>query len=99
MIEVSIVIPTYLRPDMITRAVNTCLAQEAVDVPFEIVVVDNDPAGSAQPTIAALAENSAVPIRYVAETRPGISHARNTGVASAAGRYIAFLDDDEEAEP
>ncbi len=99
MIEVSIIIPTYLRPDMITRAVNTCLAQEGVDVPFEIVVVDNDPAGSAEPTIAALAENSAVPIRYVAETRPGISHARNTGVASAAGRYIAFLDDDEEAEP
>jgi hypothetical protein len=33
-----------------------------------------------------------VPIRYVLEARPGISHARNTGVASAAGRYVAFGD-------
>ncbi len=97
--DVSIIIPSYLRPEMVARAVNSCLAQEGVDVPFEIVVVDNDPAGSARPVIAALAANSAVPIRYVGESRPGISHARNTGVAAAAGRYVAFLDDDEEADP
>jgi succinoglycan biosynthesis protein ExoM len=36
-----------------------------------------------------------VPIRYVNEKRPGISHARNTGVAEAHGRFLAFLDDDE----
>jgi glycosyltransferase involved in cell wall biosynthesis len=99
MVEVSIIIPSYLRPEMVARAVNSCVAQAGVDVPFEVVVVDNDPAGSAQPVIAALAAKSAVPIRYVGESRPGISHARNTGIANAAGRYIAFLDDDEEADP
>lgn len=99
MIEISIIIPSYLRQEMVARAVGSCIAQQGVDVPFEIVVVDNDPAGSARPVIEDLAETSAVPIRYVGEKRPGISRARNTGVASAAGRYIAFLDDDEEADP
>jgi succinoglycan biosynthesis protein ExoM len=99
MTEVSIVIPSYLRPEMVARAVASCVAQQGVDAPFEVVVVDNDPAGSARSVIDALSRNSAVPIRYIAESRPGISHARNTGVAQGAGRYIAFLDDDEEADP
>jgi glycosyltransferase involved in cell wall biosynthesis len=99
MVEISVVVPTYLRPDMLARAIASCLAQEDLDVPFEIVVVDNDPAGSARPQVEEMVRQSAVPIRYVGEPRPGISHARNTGVASAAGRYIAWLDDDEEATP
>ncbi|MGE5272129.1 MAG: glycosyltransferase family 2 protein [Thiohalocapsa sp.] len=99
MTEISIVIPSYRRPDMLERAVDSCLAQQGVDVPFEIVVVDNDPAGSARPVIERLAARSAVPVRYLAEPRPGISHARNTGIANAAGRHLAFMDDDEEADP
>ncbi len=100
MIETSIVIPSYRRPDGLKKAVLSCLAQEGMAAaPFEIVVVDNDPEGSALAVTTALAGGNAVPIRYVAEPRPGISHARNTGVASATGRYLAFLDDDEFAEP
>jgi succinoglycan biosynthesis protein ExoM len=45
------------------------------------------------------AEYGAIPVHYVVEDRPGISHARNTGLAHAAGRYVAFIDDDEEAAP
>jgi succinoglycan biosynthesis protein ExoM len=47
----------------------------------------------------AMAARSHVPIRFVPELRPGISHARNTCIARAAGRCLALLDDDEEAEP
>jgi succinoglycan biosynthesis protein ExoM len=99
MIEVSIVIPTYRRPDMLVRVVESCVAQRGVDVPFEIILVDNDPAGSARPIVEELAKSTSIPIRYIPETRPGISHARNTGVAATAGKYVAFLDDDEEADP
>src|SRR5205085_3629016 len=98
MIAVSIVIPTYRRPDMLRTAVDSCLAQRGVTATFEIIVVDNDAAGSARATVDGLAADSAVPIRYVLEDKPGISHARNTGVRHAPGRYLAFLDDDEEAE-
>jgi len=99
MIETTIVIPSYRRPDDLARAIASVLAQQGVAAPYEILVVDNDPEGSAAPVAERLAANSPVPIRYVLEERPGISHARNTGVAHAAGRYLAFLDDDEEAEP
>jgi glycosyltransferase involved in cell wall biosynthesis len=97
-IETSVVIPTYRRPADLARAIASVLAQRGVTTSFEIVVIDNDPDGSARPLVDRLAAESPVPIRYVHETRPGISHARNTGVASATGRYLAFLDDDEEAD-
>ena len=99
MIDTSVIIPTYRRPEELARAIDSVLAQQGVQTIFEIVVVDNDPDASAQPIVRAIAAQSSVPIRYFHEMRPGISHARNTGVAHAAGRYIAFLDDDEEAEP
>jgi glycosyltransferase involved in cell wall biosynthesis len=99
MIETSVVIPSYRRPDDLARAIGSVLAQEGVDGACEIVVIDNDPDGSAAATAARMAAASAVPVRYVREPRPGISHARNTGVRHAAGRYLAFLDDDEVVEP
>ena len=95
MIETSIVIPSYRRPDDLARAIDSVRRQEGVENGYEIVVVDNDPQGSAAPVAERMAEHSPIPIRYVLEARPGISHARNTGVAEAAGRYLAFLDDDE----
>jgi len=49
MVEISVLIPTYLRPDMLRRSIDSCLAQQGVEVPFEIVVVDNDPHESARP--------------------------------------------------
>src|SRR5579863_4056039 len=99
MVDTSVVIPTYRRPEDLARAIGSVLAQAGVSASVEIVVVDNDPDGSAQPTVEAIAARSGLPIRYVHERRPGISHARNTGVAQAAGRYLAFLDDDEVADP
>jgi succinoglycan biosynthesis protein ExoM len=99
MLEISVLIPTYLRPVMLRRAIESCLAQQGLKARFEVVVVDNDPNGSARPLVDEMAAVAAVPIRYVPEPRAGISHARNTAVASAAGRYIAWLDDDEEATP
>jgi succinoglycan biosynthesis protein ExoM len=99
MIETTIVIPSYRRPELLARSVRGCLAQRGVEFSFEIVVVDNDPAGSAEPIVREIAATASARIRYVNERRPGISHARNTGVAAAAGRYLVFLDDDEEPAP
>jgi succinoglycan biosynthesis protein ExoM len=99
MIETSIVIPSYRRSEDLARAIDSVLAQEDVAAPFEILVIDNDPDGSAKPVVQAKAGNDRVLVRYVHEPRPGISHARNTGVEHAAGRYLAFLDDDEQADP
>jgi glycosyltransferase involved in cell wall biosynthesis len=99
MIEISVVIPSFRRPVELRRAIASVLLQQGLAAPIEIVVVDNDPGETARPVVASLAAANPVPIRYVPEPRPGISHARNAGVARAAGRYLAFLDDDEEADP
>lgn len=96
--QVSIVIPTCNRNELLVHAVRSSLQQrEAIPAELEVIVVDNSAEGSAQGTIA---EHFSEPcVRYIHEPRPGVSHARNTGVASATGRYVAFLDDDEKATP
>jgi succinoglycan biosynthesis protein ExoM len=99
MIETTVVIPSYRRPDDLARAIDGVLAQQGVEGAFEILVVDNDPLGSALPVAEGKAATSEISIRYVLEARPGISHARNTGVAQAGGGYLAFLDDDEVVGP
>ena len=99
MIDISIVIPTYRRPELLAATLASCQAQQGVAAErVEIVVVDNDPAQSARAAVDAVGPGAAA-LRYVAEPRPGISYARNTGVTEAAGRYIGFIDDDEEAAP
>lgn len=95
--SVSVLIPTFRRPEGLARAVASVLAQTRL--PDEIVIVDNDPAASARAQASQLAEGSPVAIRHVHEPRPGVANARNTGFATATGRFIAQLDDDEAAKP
>jgi glycosyltransferase involved in cell wall biosynthesis len=96
---VSIVIPTYKRPQDIIRALKSVEA-EAIALPLcEIVVTDNDPAASAKDVVAEFMAETKADISYIHEPNPGVSNARNTALKNARGRYIAFLDDDMEAMP
>lgn len=94
---VSVIIPTLRRPRALATAVRSVFAQTGVDAPIEIVVVDNNPAGSAADTIAMLAAQSPYPFKAVAAPKAGVASARNAGWAAASHGLIAFLDDDEEA--
>jgi len=69
------------------------LAQTSV-APFEVVLVDNDPEGSALSVLRALDDPRVV---IVHEPRAGVANARNAGLRVARGELIAFLDDDEIA--
>ncbi len=96
--DVSIIIPTFRRPDLLRAALESCLGQVGVDpAEVEIVVVDNCAQGSARQAVAALAATSPAELVYVHEPRSGISHARNAGLAAARGAFVAFIDDDEVA--
>ena len=98
MVGVSIIVPTFRRTESLRRTLASCLRQEGVDAAtVEIVVVDNCPQGSAGETVSVVANGAAMPIRYVHETRAGVSHARNAGVRNARAPLLVFLDDDEEA--
>ena len=95
---ISIIIPTQRRPGPLTTAARSAFAQGGIDPgDVELVVVDNDAAGSAAGTVEALRAEAPFALRYVHEPKAGVANARNAGVAAATGALIAFLDDDEEA--
>ncbi len=99
-VQVSIVVPTFRREHLLPRLLQRCAAQEGLSPDsFEIVVVDNTPESTARVIVTNLAARAPARIRYVHEPRPGISHARNRGIAEAEGELVAFIDDDEIPSP
>lgn len=90
----SVAIPTFRRPGMLGECLDSLLPQLQDGV--ELLVVDNDPAGSARATVERYAEPR---LRYVHEPRPGVVQARNRAVAESAGQHLGFIDDDEIARP
>jgi glycosyltransferase involved in cell wall biosynthesis len=95
--SVSVVIPTRNRWTLLSaRALRSALGQEDVDV--EVVVVDD---GSTDETPARLADlrDPRVTALRGGEGGSGVAHARNLGIESAGGEWIAFLDDDDVWSP
>lgn len=89
---VSVVIPTHGRPDLVGRAVQSCLAQTLRDIEV-LVILDGPDKG----TVDALAQIRDPRLRVeVLEKNQGPSAARNRGVELAGGEWVAFLDDDDE---
>lgn len=95
----SVVICTRDRAERLGGCLDAVLGQEYPD--FEVIVVDNAPAGDAVAELVQRhreAGTGGVALRHVVEQRPGLSWARNTGLAVASGRIIAYLDDDEHPD-
>ena len=92
---VTAVIPTYNRPSLVVRAVKTALTQTHTNM--EVVVVLDGPEDSTSKALGAIADP-----RIQIVTLPqhqGACGARNAGVQTAKGEWIAFLDDDDEWLP
>jgi len=94
---ISIVIPTFQRPDGIKTALNSILIQNPGNHPLEIVVADNDPSGSARLYIEDFAKSCQYDVTYIHVPQPGVSNARNGALEHVRGRFIIFLDDDMQA--
>lgn len=97
----SVVIPTYKRPKMIARAVNSVLKQTYPNIEI-IVVDDNDPSFSERHTTEIVMNQfiNNPKVRYLKHNKnKNGSAARNTGWKAAIGNYITFLDDDDEIAP
>ena len=89
---------TYRRTDWLPPLLTELAAQAGDVVPrADVVVVDNDPEGSAADVVRAFADRG---IRYAHEPAPGISAARNRALdEAAAAEVLVFLDDDELPGP
>lgn len=90
---ISIVIPTFRRPDMLAIILPNIIAQ-IIHTSCEIIVVDNCPDGSAKNTVTKHSKKTQQ-LNYIHQPKPGVVHARNAGIDAATGTYILFLDDDE----
>lgn len=89
--KVSVVIPTYNRPELLPKAVRSVLAQTFED--FEIIIVDDGLKERAGKVVATFSDPR---IRYIQhEVNKGCAGAKNTGARNAKGEYVAFLDDDD----
>jgi glycosyltransferase involved in cell wall biosynthesis len=92
---VSIVIPTYRRPDLLRRCLEALLRQEYPVERLEVVVVEDDGPGSAERVVNELRDAGAtVALRYAWVAPSGPGAARNVGWRQARGEVIAFTDDD-----
>jgi glycosyltransferase involved in cell wall biosynthesis len=88
---ISIVIPTIVtRTDALRRCIE-CI--EELDYPnYEVLLVDNRRLLPESDPLPGLVDGKA--LRVIRESRPGVSAARNAGVANADSDVIAFVDDD-----
>jgi glucosyl-dolichyl phosphate glucuronosyltransferase len=96
--DVTVVVPTFNRQELLARTLETLLQQQAGSVRYEILVIDNNSSDGTRAVVETFTNRAPV-VRYVFESRTGVSHARNAGTAAARAPLIAFIDDDVEADP
>jgi succinoglycan biosynthesis protein ExoM len=99
-LRLTIAVLTFRRPDDLWHVLPLLVEQASVNaapgLAIRILVVDNDPAGSAAERVHSFASRAATAIGYVNETTPGISAARNRALSeSVDSRLLVFIDDDE----
>jgi glycosyltransferase involved in cell wall biosynthesis len=94
----SIIICTYNRASYLQDTLESLFDTDADHENFEIIIVDNNSTDRTKEITRAAAQNNPqFDIRYCSETRQGLSHARNRGVAEASAPVLLFLDDDISA--
>lgn len=93
--EISVIIPTYNRANVLERAVQSVLLQQ--DCEFELIVVDDGSTDNTQEVLKNYKDQGVVRV-FKTENR-GVSAARNYAVEQAKGGWIGFLDSDDEWLP
>jgi len=92
----SIIIPTYNRGKLLPKAIESVLNQDCND--WELIVVNDGSTDNTKNIIEKLCENDQR-IKYVYQDNQERSAARNKGIENSKGKYICFLDSDDEYLP
>lgn len=95
-IKVSVLMLTYNRENLISRAIDSILQQTHSN--FEFIIVDNGSSDKSGQIADEYAQKDSR-IRVIHRAKGTISAGRNTALDAAQGDYIAFIDDDDWTEP
>ena len=93
---VSVIIPVYERPELLKKTLNSI--REKDQFRYEIIVIDDGSISSSQIS-SVVRESKHALCRYVYQKNSGAPNARNHGLSLANGKYIKFLDSDDELYP
>jgi glucosyl-dolichyl phosphate glucuronosyltransferase len=98
--RISVVICTYNRAHSLGKTLESVVVQSVPsDIEWEIIVVDNNSSDQTREIVESFQSRYPERMRYAFEGRQGVSNARNTGVRESRGQIVAFIDDDETADP
>jgi glycosyltransferase involved in cell wall biosynthesis len=98
--RVSVVVPTYRRPDLLARCLGALAGQDFDPAAFEVIVCDDAADPATRPRVEEFATGLRPVVRYLAVTGThGPAAARNAGWRAARGAVVAFTDDDCVPEP
>lgn len=89
---ISVIIPTFNRAHVLLRAVDSVLKQSYKH--FELIVVDDGSTDHTDELLSSYVREGK--IQYLKQENKGVSSARNFGVRSSKGEWLAFLDSDDE---
>ena len=89
---VSVVLTTFNRSALLLPAIDSVLQQTLGD--FELIVVDDCSTDDTAEVVGGIHDPRVSLVRH--ETNLGLAEARNSGISRARGRYLCFLDDDDE---
>lgn len=98
--KISVVIPTYKRPDLLLRCLRSLEKQDLSKEDFEVLVVSDGYDSVTESAVSTYKKRSELNLVYLhTNGKKGPAAARNTGWKSARGNLIAFTDDDTVPEP
>lgn len=92
-LPVSVVIPTYNRANCLGRAIDSVLSQTYSG--YELIVVDDGSTDGTRDLLSSYGRH----LRIIHQSNRGVSAARNAGIDSARGDFIALLDSDDAWQP
>lgn len=94
-ILISVVVCTYNRADLLTRALQSLCDQTLGSSRYEVIVVDNNSEDNTREVTEEF-RRQYHNVRYCFEPQQGLSYARNRGCQEAKAAYVAYIDDDCE---